>query len=91
MVIKAIKVGKDNNVYSIPYIKAVLEREQAMTNIKRQEMEKLVNKAESSSAILNKQKVNNSISDVASASYNWDKAKEDAELVAKFNEMFGGE
>lgn len=91
MILKAIKVGKDNKVYNIPYIKAVLEREQAMTNMKKQEMERLADKAESASSILDRQKVENSISDVASASYNWDKAKEDAELMAKFNQMFGGE
>lgn len=90
MINKAIKVGRDNNVYNIPYIKAVLEREQAAINIKKQRYEKIASKADSSAEILHTSKVNNSITDVVSASYNWDKAKEDAELMDKFNKMFGG-
>ena len=90
MINKAIKVGRDNNVYNIPYIKAVLEREQATINIKKQRYEKMASKADSSAEILHTSKVNNSITDVVSASYNWDKAKEDAELMDKFNKMFGG-
>lgn len=90
MITKAINIGKQNNVYSIQYVKAVIEKEQALSNIKKQGIEKLADKAESATSILDRDKVSNNIMDVASASYNWDKAREDAELVAQFNAMFGG-
>ena len=90
-VMHAINVGKQNNVYSIQYVKAVIEREQALSNIKKQGIEKLADKAESAVSILEKDKVNNTIMDVASAAYSWEKAKEDAELMAQFNAMFGGD
>lgn len=90
MIIKAINVGKSNNVYSIQYVKAVVEKEQALSNISKQKIEDLASKAESAVSILNRDKADNTIMDVASAAYNWDKAKEDAELVAQFNAMFGG-
>lgn len=90
IIIKAINVGKNNNVYSIQYVKAVIEKEQALSNMKKQDIEKLVNKAESATSILDRDKVDNNIMDVASAAYNWDKAKEDADIIAQFNQMFGG-
>ena len=90
MLMKAINVGKQNNVYSIQYVKAVIEKEQALSNIKKQGIERLADKAESATSILDRGKVDNSIMDVASASYNWSKATEDAELIAQFNAMFGG-
>ena len=89
-IIKAINVGKSNNVYSIQYVKAVIEKEQALSNMKKQDIEKLANKAESATSILDRDKVDNNIMDVASAAYNWDKAKEDADIIAQFNQMFGG-
>lgn len=91
VIMKAINVGKANNVYSIQYVKAVIEKEQALSNIHKQKIESLASKAESAISILNKDRVDNNIMDVASASYNWDKAVQDAELVAQFNAMFGGE
>lgn len=90
-IIRAINIAKQNNVYSVPYIKAVIEKEQALSNIKKQNIEKIANRVESATSILNKGKVDNNIMDVASASYNWDKAVQDAELVAQFNAMFGGD
>lgn len=89
-IIKAINVGKSNNVYSIQYVKAVIEKEQALSNIHKQKIEDLASKAESAVSVLDRGKVENTIMDVASAIHNWDKAKEDAELIAQFNAMFGG-
>lgn len=90
-IMKAINVGKSNNVYSIQYVKAVIEREQALSNIQKQKIEDLANKAESAVSVLDKPKVDNTVMDVASAVHNWDKAKKDAELIAQFNAMFGGD
>lgn len=90
-IMNAINVGKSNNVYSIQYVKAVIEREQALSNIHKQKIEDLASKAESAVSVLDRSKVENTIMDIASASHNWDKAREDAELVAQFNAMFGGD
>lgn len=90
MITKSINIGKSNNVYSIQYVKAVIEKEQALSNMKMQDIEKLASKAESSVSILDRPKVDNTVMDVASAHHNWDKAKEDADLIAQFNKMFGG-
>ena len=89
-IIKSINIGKQNNVYSVQYIKAILEREAAVHEIEMQKIGTLASKAESAKSILDRNKVDNSITDVASAAYNWEKAKEDADLIAQFNAMFGG-
>lgn len=91
MIMKAINVGKSNNVYSIQYVKAVIEKEQALSSINKQKIEAIVSKTESAVSVLNKDKVDNTVMDVASAVYNWDKAKEDADLIRQFNSMFGGD
>lgn len=88
---RAINVGKGNNVYSIQYVKAVIEKEQALSNIHKQKIENLASKAESAVSVLNRDRVDNTVMDVASAAYNWDKAREDAELINQFNKMFGGD
>ena len=90
VIMKAINIGKQNSVYSVQYIKAVLEREAAVHEIEMQKIGTLASKAESAKSILDRNKVDNSITDVASAAYNWEKAKEDADLIAQFNAMFGG-
>jgi hypothetical protein len=91
VIVRAINVGKSNNVYSVQYVKAVIEKEQALSNIHKQKIEGLAFKAESAVSVLDRGKVDNTVMDVASAAYNWDKAKEDAELIAQFNAMFGGD
>lgn len=91
VIMNAINVGKSNNIYSIQYVKAVIEKEQALSNIHKQKIESLASKAESAVSVLNRGKVDNTVMDVASAAYNWDKAREDAELIDQFNKMFGGD
>lgn len=85
----AVSVAKGNNVYNIQYIKAVLEKDQALSNIKKAEQEKMREKINSSNSILNRQKVQNSAIDVAVSQYNWEEAKKNAELERMMQEKFG--
>lgn len=89
MVQNAIRSAINNKVYNVQYINAILEREQAVSNMKKQDIQKLRERAENASSILNRQKVTHSIMDVASSQYNWDKQKENAELEQKMYELFG--
>jgi hypothetical protein len=86
-IIDAIQIARQNNVYNIQYVNAILERTKALAGIEHQKVERLAIKAESSSSILDKQKVQHSAIDMAMAQYNWQKMQEDAELERRFNEI----
>lgn len=85
----AIRTAINNKVYNIQYVNAILEKEQALSNMKKQEMQKLRERADNASSILNKHKVKHSIIDVASSQYDWERQKENAELEKKLYEIFG--
>jgi hypothetical protein len=80
-------VAKQNVVYNIPYINAILEKAQAYADLERIRIDKLADKAMSSSSILDKPKVQHTSIDMAVTQYNWKKMQEDAELERKFNEI----
>lgn len=86
----ACHVAIGNNVYNIQYVNAILEKEQALSNIKKQGIEELNKRAENASEILNKQKIQHTIMDVASSQYNWEQQKQNAELERRMNELLGG-
>ena len=90
MIDKAISIAKQNKVYNVQYVKAVLEKEQALSNIRQQELNNLRTKVEDSNHILNRQRVEHSVLDMASTQYDWNKAKENAELERKMQELIGG-
>lgn len=85
----AIRSATNNRIYSIQYVNAILERGQALSNMKKQEIQKLRERADNASSILDKHKIKHSIIDVATSQYNWEKQKENAELERKMQEMFG--
>jgi hypothetical protein len=85
----AIRVAINNKVYNIQYINAILEREQALSNMKKQEIQKLRDRADNASSILNKHKVSHSVIDVATSQYNWEQQKQNAELEQRMKEIFG--
>lgn len=85
----AIIVARNQKVYSIHYIKAVIERINAESNIRRSELHDLINKEEQSNKILLKEKVINTKEDVANAINHWNNTKENAELEAKMRELYG--
>lgn len=90
MIDNAISIAKQNKVYNIQYVKAVLEKEQALSNIRQQELTNLRNKVEDSNHILNRQKVEHSVLDMATTQYDWEKAKQNAELERKMQGLIGG-
>ena len=86
---KAINVAINNKVYNVQYVTAILEREQALSNMKKEEMAKLRERANSSGHILDKQKVEHSVLDMATNQYNWEQTKQNAELERMLAEKFG--
>lgn len=89
MIQSAIRVAVNNKVYNVQYINAILEREQALSNIKKQETERLRERANQSNSILNRQKVEHSVLDMATSQYNWEQQKQNAELERMMQEKFG--
>ena len=85
----AIRTAINHKVYNIQYVNAILEKEQALSNIKKQEIQKRRERAESANAILDKHKVRHSVIDVATRQYNWEQQKQNAELEKKMQEIFG--
>ena len=90
MIKASIKIANDNKVYNIQYIKAILERAQALSNMKKQEIGRIRAKADNSNSVLDKQIVQHSVLDVATSQYSWEQAKANAELERKLAEKFGG-
>lgn len=85
----AIRTATSNKVYNIQYINAVLEREQALSNIRKQEIDKLRERANNSNSVLNRQKVERNAMDNALSQYNWEQTKNNSELEQKMKAMFG--
>lgn len=85
----AILTAKSNKVYNIQYVNAVLEKEQALSNMRRQEMDKLRERANNSNSVLDKQKVERNAIDNAVSQYNWEQTKNNAELEQRMKAMFG--
>lgn len=85
----AIRTAVANKVYNVQYVNAILEREQALSNMKKQEMDKLRERANNSNSVLNRQKVEHNAIDMAINQYNWEQAKSNSELEQRMKEMFG--
>ena len=89
MIKDAISKSASNKIYNIQYVNAILEKEQALSNIKKQEINKLRERADNSNSILNRQKVEHTPMDMAVSQYNWEQQRQNAELERKMQEMFG--
>lgn len=89
MIKDAVSIATKNNVYNIQYVNAILEKDQALSNIRKQELERLRERVNKSKSILDKKKVSHTIMDVASSQHNWQETKNNAELERKLKEMFG--
>lgn len=85
----AIRTAMANKVYNIQYINAILEKEQALSNIRKQEIGKLRERANNSNSVLTRTKVERNVIDNAVSQYNWEQAKNNAELERKMKEIFG--
>lgn len=88
---KAIQTATNANVYNIQYVNAILEKEQAVSNMHKQKMDKLREKANSSNSVLNRPRVEHTALDMAMNQYNWEQQKQNAELEKKMMDMFGGD
>lgn len=82
----AIHIASKNNVYNIRYINAILEKEQALSNMKKQEINNLRQRADNSNAILNQHMVQHSVTDMATNQYNWQQMKDNADLERRLQE-----
>lgn len=89
MIRNAVNTAVKNKVYNVQYVSAILEKEQAMSNMRKHEIEKLRERANNSNAILNRPTITHSTLDMAMNHYNWEQQKENAELERKMKEMFG--
>lgn len=89
MIKDAINVASGNNVYNIRYVNAVLKKELALTNMRMQAAKQIEERADRSNAILNRPIIQHSAIDMATSQYDWEKAKQNAELERKMQEMFG--
>lgn len=90
IVYRAIRIARDNNVANINYVNAILSREKTERDMRAQKIRAVGDKAEHSKDILNKQRQEHTVMDMATAQYNWDKAHEDADIEKMFNDLYGG-
>lgn len=86
----AIRIAKQNNVYNIQYIKTILDKEKAVSDIRRTELQELINKENKSNSILDRVKVVNSQEDMKEVSNNWEQIQENAKLSSMFDDIYGG-
>lgn len=86
---KAIQTARGNNVYSIPYVKAIIDKEQAISNIKMNDARQRIEQASLSADILNREKVQNTPEDIEESKQHWERMVEDAEFLSKIEDMYG--
>ena len=89
MISEAIKISSNAKVNNIRYANAVLENMQAKSNIRKHEVEVLRERADSAKNILNRETIQHSTIDMATAQYEWQRQKENFELERKMQEKFG--
>ena len=85
----AISVCVGNKVYNVQYMKAVLESNLALSNMRKQEIDKLRERANNSDHVFNRQRVDHSVIDMATSEYDWKNARENADLEKMIAEKFG--
>lgn len=86
----AIRIAKSNNVYNIQYIKAILDKERKIADIKREEVQKIIDREDKSNDILSRVKVINTKADMKEVVDNWEQIQENARLNTMFNNIYGG-
>lgn len=84
----AIRIAKQNNVYNIQYLRTIIEKERAISNIKNDKLQVLINKENDSNKILDRVKVVNTEEDMEEVKDNWEKMQENATLEKMFNEIY---
>lgn len=85
----ACEEAKRYGVREIRYINAIIDKERAKQEEKTRAIANLSNKIKGSDRLIQTQTHTHTVMDIASAQYNYEKAKENAELERKFKEAFG--
>ena len=85
----ACEEAKRYGVREIRYINAIIEKERAKQEEKTRSISNLSAKIEQSDKLMQTQIHKHTVMDIASAQYNYEKAKQDAELERQFKEAFG--
>ena len=85
----ACEEAKRYGVREIRYINAIIDKERAKQEEKTRAIANLSDKIKGSDRLIQTQTHTHTIMDIASAQYNYEKAKENAELERKFKEAFG--
>lgn len=83
----AIKLAKQQHIYEIRYIGAILAKEGAKKRVFNEIQERISTISQSSNKYLDEQVKQRTIMDVAQIEYNWNKTKENTELEKKFAEF----
>lgn len=84
----AITVGMSSNIRNAHYLNGILRREADKIAVKQMAITQLDNKI--SASRIEEKIVDNTPINVICAQFNWQKAKDNDELVRMFNEKFGG-
>lgn len=77
---RACGVGKQNGVYSIPYIRAVIEGELAKEQLKQQNTDRFMEKVNHSVDVLNDTIHQHNVMELAQMEYEWQKMNENSEI-----------
>jgi len=85
----ACDVGKHNNVYSMAYIKAVIEGELAKNRLKQQKEVQFTHMIDESTKSLNSTIHKHNIMELAQAEYEWAKLNENDDIERKWKEKYG--
>lgn len=85
----ACEEAKRYGVREIRYINAIIDKERAKQEEKVRSISALSDKISQSDKLVQTQTHKHTIMDIASAQYNYEKAKQDAELERQFKKVFG--
>lgn len=82
--------AKKYNVYEIRYINAIIDKERAKQEEKMRAITNLSDKISKSDKLIESQVHLHTVMDIASAQYNYENARQNAELERRFYEMLNG-
>lgn len=86
----ACEEAKKYSVREIRYINAIIDKERARQEEKIRSINNLSDKIDRSNNIMNTTTHSHTIMDIASAQYEYENAKQNADLERMFNDMIGG-
>ena len=87
----ACEEAKKYNVREIRYINAIIDKERAKQEEKVRSINALSDKISQSNKLVQTPTYKHTVMDIASAQYNYEQAKQNAELERRFMEVFGND